>query len=359
MKTELDFICGVFNIKLPLKSLETLKSGHINDTYLVTSENDDKFVIQKLNSQVFNNAKAVIANKILVCEHLRANYKKTNSPYIAVSYLKTFENNYIFHHEDGFWNVMRFIPKALTIEIAETADLAYEAGKLYGDFIGNTQTILPMSISETLKDFHSVPWRFSQFETALKQAESQRIEKATKLIAFAKQHQTEMCKLATLQADGYFPIRITHNDAKLSNILFDQNHKGLAVIDLDTVMPGLIHYDFGDSVRSICAAAAEDETDLNKIKIDLKLYEAYCKGFALKTKSILTTEEIAFLPLSVQTIIYIMGLRFLTDFLNNDSYYKTAYDTHNFDRAVNQFTLLQSVFNNLDCIHYITKTQFT
>jgi len=124
-------------------------------------------------------------------------------------------------------------------------------------------------------------------------------------------------------------------------------------------MPGLVHFDFGDSVRSICTKSTEDETDLSKIQIDLNLYEAYCSGFALKTKSILTSKEIEYLPLGIQTIIYIMGLRFLTDFLNNDIYYKTNYTNHNLDRALNQFTLLQSVFNNLKAIERITKQQFT
>ncbi|TYB76194.1 phosphotransferase enzyme family protein [Bizionia myxarmorum] len=355
----LDYIREIFGIDNSSIQIETLQSGHINDTFLVTDKKDDKFIVQKLNSAVFKNAEAVIANKVLVSAHLQANYKKTNSPYQAVTYLKTAQDQYVFKHENAFWNVMRFIPNALTIEIAESSKLAFEAGKLYGDFIVNTETISSEAITETLKDFHSVPWRFSQFETALKQANFNRKEQTADWILFAKNHQLAMCKLATLQTANHFPTRITHNDAKLSNILFDENHNGLAVIDLDTVMPGLVHYDFGDSVRSICATATEDEIDLNKIEINLELYAAYCEGFAVKTKAILTSQEIAYLPLGIQTIIYIMGLRFLTDFLNNDTYYKTAYPTHNLDRAANQFTLLQSVFDNLDAIKKITKTQFT
>ncbi|OBX21447.1 MULTISPECIES: phosphotransferase enzyme family protein [Bizionia] len=356
---KLDNICEAFGIETPLKSIETLQSGHINDTYLVTQQNDEKFIIQKLNSLVFKNAKAVIANKIVISEHLQANYKKTNSHYQSVNYLKTTQNEYIFKEEKSYWNVMRFITNALTIDKAETPQIAFEAGKLYGDFILNTESILPESITETLKDFHNVPFRLTQFETALKLAKSNRLEAAADLIAFVKKHATSMSTLASLQAKNHFPIRITHNDAKLSNILFDTKNKGLAVIDLDTVMPGLVHYDFGDSVRSICTKSTEDETDLSKIYIDLELYEAYCKGFALKTKSILKSEEIENLPLGVQTIIYIMGLRFLTDFLNNDTYYKTAYANHNFDRALNQFTVLQSVIDNLESIERITKQHFT
>ncbi|WP_417237949.1 phosphotransferase enzyme family protein [Bizionia sp.] len=356
---KLDNICEAFGIETPLKSIETLQSGHINDTYLVTQQNDEKFIIQKLNSLVFKDAKAVIANKIVVSKHLHANYKKTNSHYQSVNYLKTTQNAYIFQDETCYWNVMQFIPNAITMDRAETPETAFEAGKLYGDFILNTESISPESITETLKDFHNVPFRFTQFETALKLTESNRLEAAADLIAFIKKHATSMSALASLQAKNHFPIRITHNDAKLSNILFDNQNKGLAVIDLDTVMPGLVHYDFGDSVRSICTKSTEDETDLSEIYIDLELYEAYCKGFALKTKSILKPEEIENLPLGVQTIIFIMGLRFLTDYLNNDIYYKTTYENHNLDRALNQFTLLLSVLDNLESIELITKQHFT
>ncbi len=359
MVHKLDNICEAFGIKIPLKSVEILQSGHINDTYLVTQQNDEKFIIQKLNSHVFKDTNAVISNKIIVSEHLQAIYKKTNSHYQAVTYLKTSQNQYIYKDEKDFWNVMLFIPNAITIEKAETPEIAFEAGKLYGDFILNTESISPESMSETLIDFHHVLFRFTQFENALKIAKSNRLEAAANLIAFVKNHKKAMCTLANLQAKNQFPIRITHNDAKLSNILYNEQNKGIAVIDLDTVMPGLVHFDFGDSVRSICTKSTEDETDLSKIQIDLNLYEAYCSGFALKTKSILTSKEIEYLPLGIQTIIYIMGLRFLTDFLNNDIYYKTNYTNHNLDRALNQFTLLQSVFNNLKAIERITKQQFT
>jgi len=359
MVDNLNYICEIFGIKTPLKSVEILHSGHINDTYLVSQQNDEQFVVQKLNSQVFKNAEAVIANKIVVSEHLQTNYKRNNSPYLAVTYVKTNQHKFVYKQNHDFWNVMCYIPETLTLERTATTDLAFEAGKLYGDFIVNTQSIPPSQITETIKDFHSVPFRLIQFEAALKKAKYNRMEKAADLIIFVKKHRKELCKLAKMQAENHFPIRITHNDAKLSNILFSIKRKGLAVIDLDTVMPGIVQYDFGDSVRSICTKTTEDETDLNKIYIDLEFYEAYCKGFALQTKSILTSEEIKYLPLGVQTIIYIMGLRFLTDFLNNDSYYKTAYDLHNFDRARNQFTLLQSVFDNLNAIEKITRAQFT
>ncbi len=359
MVDNFNYICEIFGIKTPLKSVEILHSGHINDTYLVSQQNDEQFVVQKLNSQVFKNAEAVIANKIVVSEHLQANYIWNNSSYQAVTYVKTNQNKFIYKQNHDFWNVMCYIPETLTLERTETTDLAFEAGKLYGDFIVNTQSIPPSQITETIKDFHSVPFRLIQFEAALKNAKSNRLEKAADLIVLVKKHKKGMCELANKQAKNHFPIRITHNDAKLSNLLFSTKRKGLAVIDLDTVMPGIVHYDFGDSIRSICTKSAEDETDLSQIHIDLNLYQAYCDGFASKTKSILTSEEITYLPLGVQTIIYIMGLRFLTDFLNNDSYYKTAYDLHNFDRARNQFKLLQSVFDNLNSIEKITRAQFT
>jgi thiamine kinase-like enzyme len=213
-------------------------------------------------------------------------------------------------------------------------------------------------ITETLPKFHSVPFRFFQFEEALKQAKETKKTEAQELIDFAFELRAEMFQLSELKDKSIFPIRITHNDAKLSNILFDKDDNGLAVIDLDTVMPGIVHFDFGDSIRSICSNTVEDSEDLKQTTINLKFYEEYCKGFASETSKILTSEEIRYFPLGVKTIIYIMGLRFLTDYLNNDVYFKTAYDNHNLVRAKNQMTLLRSAIMNYDVIKELTYSNF-
>ncbi|MFD2550954.1 phosphotransferase enzyme family protein [Bizionia sediminis] len=355
---ELETIGRAFGIKTPFKKHEALTSGHINDTYLVTQWNDEKYIVQRLNHLVFPNIHAVMANKVLVSTHLQKQYAHAASPYQAVSFLKTTQNAYVYFYKNTYWNVMLYIPNAVTIQTTKNPDITQEAGKLYGDFIFRTSGIKISSLDVTLPKFHDVSWRFTQFNTALEQANNQRKKQAQETINFAQTHVVAMQKIEQLQAHNKIPIRITHNDTKLTNILFNANYKGLAVIDLDTVMPGSVLFDFGDSVRSICATTTEDDPNEAGTHINLELYSAFCTGFASQVNTLLTPTEKANLVLGVQTLIYIMGLRFVTDFLNNDTYYKTRYENHNLDRANNQFALLKSVFAQVEAMERITQKHF-
>ncbi len=348
---KLQLICHQFKVESSIQSIKTLESGHINDTYLITLNNNERYVLQKLNTSVFNDIKGVMANKITVSKHL----KQLKSPYQSLDFIMTKTSKYYYRDEmNDYWNMMVYISNCVTYDIPNTNKIVYEAGKLYGDFITQNATLSSGVIKETLPDFHNVPLRFSQFEQALKTADDIKITTAKEVIDFAKKNKDEMCELAALKTNNIFPIRITHNDAKLSNILFNKNEEGLAVIDLDTVMPGIVHFDFGDSVRSICTNAAEDDDDFDAIAIKLDYYEAFCKGHADATKTILTPQEVKYLPLGVKTIIFIMGLRFLTDYLNNNKYYKVKYDAHNLVRCKNQFKLVESVQQHYDHILKIT-----
>ncbi len=161
-------------------------------------------------------------------------------------------------------------------------------------------------------------------------------------------YKEEMHILQELKERGEIPTRVTHNDTKISNSLFDKNNKGICMIDTDTVMPGIIHYDFGDAIRTICNTAAEDEKDLSKVKFNLDYYKAYEKGFLEQTKDTLSEVELKHLPLAAKTMIFIMALRFLTDYLNNDIYYKINYLEHNLDRAKNQFKLMESFTSQIN-----------
>ena len=186
-------------------------------------------------------------------------------------------------------------------------------------------------------------YRLEQFENARQQASIERLESAKDSIAFVQENQAEILWLQELKNKGKLPLRATHNDTKLSNALFDKNGKGLAVIDFDTLMPGLVHYDFGDSVRTICSSAEEDESNLDKVHFLTENFEAFTGGFLRASKSILTQIELDNLYLAPQYMTFIIGLRFLTDYLNNDIYYKTKYPEHNLIRAKNQFALLKNL----------------
>jgi hypothetical protein len=184
--------------------------------------------------------------------------------------------------------------------------------------------------------------RYKQYESALKTATETRLQKASNYINVIADLKEEMHLLQELKEAGRIPTRVTHNDTKISNSLFTTKHKGICMINTDTVMPGIIHYDFGDAIRTICNTCMEDEKDLSKVSFNLAFYKAYKKGFLEKTKNSLTELELKFLPEAAKTMIFIMALRFLTDYLNNDIYYKIKYPEHNLDRAKNQFKLIQS-----------------
>jgi len=359
MVEKLEAIANQFCINATIKSISTLQSGHINDTYLVTTNTSDSFVLQKLNSYVFKYVIGLIDNKIKVAQLISKNIESKHLNILSTQFYKAKNGNFYVKGDDNeYWNLQNYIPNAITFDKVPNTEVVFEAGKLYGSFIALTNNATALEIKETLKDFHSVPFRLEQFKEALENASQARKEEAQKEIDFVLEHQLEMSKIDALKNANTFPIRITHNDTKLSNILFDKCNKGLAVIDLDTVMPGIVHFDFGDSVRSICSNAEEDNDDFESLEIQLDYYKAYCKGYAKSTKKLLSKTEIKYLPLGVKTIIYIMGLRFLTDFLNNDKYYKTKYATHNLVRAKNQFALVNSVIKNYSEITAITNNAF-
>lgn len=361
LQEQLISICKKFTITDNIERLQPISSGHINDTFLAFSDNDKRYVLQKLNTAVFKNYSQVIQNKVIVSNHLSKYYSQNKaSNYCSIQFIKTNEGSYYYQINNGIWMLMPFINNSQVFEKATNSNLVYEAGKLYGNFINVTKTVDKSKISETLPEFHSVPWRLKQFDNALKSATKERITVSRPWIELISKYRLPMSKLWKLKEDQVLPIRITHNDTKLSNILFSQTQppKGLAVIDLDTVMPGLVAFDFGDSVRSICSSTTEDDANPDNVYLNLNYYDAFCKGFASETKDLLTKLEIKYLPLGVQTLIFIMGLRFLTDFLKHDTYYKIQYETHNFVRARNQFTLFTNLIENLDQVNTITQNNF-
>ena len=338
-----------------VESFSVLRSGHINDTFLITTTSIRNYVLQRLNPLVFKNIEGLISNKVLVSEHLA----KSGSPYKTVQFIKTKTKEFFYKDEfNEYWMLMDFIQDSRVHKVAANSKMVYEAGKLYGDFIKRCSSLDAHKLIEILPNFHSMPFRYDQFETALKQANENTKDLALIEIEFAKRLKKDMQQLSILKANNTLPVRVTHNDAKLSNILFDKNDQGLAVIDLDTVMPGIPAYDFGDSIRSICATTQEDDSNLEATRINMEFYKAFCEGFAEHTRQFLTTNEIESLPLGAKTITFIQGLRFLTDYLNGSIYYKTDYETHNLIRARNQFKLVESIQENYKTLQNITTQIF-
>ncbi|WP_223548690.1 MULTISPECIES: phosphotransferase enzyme family protein [Aestuariivivens] len=349
---KLIYIFNHFDHASKYSSHKELASGHINDTFLIETKEEPFYILQRINHNVFKDVPGLILNKVLVSKHIKN--KLSHLPEEALkrrvlTFIPAKHGEYYYRDEDGnFWNVMVYIKESVTHEIVTNKEVAYEGGKLSGDFLNLTSDFDASVLTEVIPKFHDMSFRFWQFDEALKNASEERKEKAKLYLDKVIELKEEMHILQNLKEFGEIKIRVTHNDTKISNALFDKDNKGLCIIDTDTVMPGIVHYDFGDAIRTICNTAAEDETNLDLVTFNVEFYEAYKKGFLEKVESALTSLEIKTLPLAAKTMIFIMALRFLTDFLNNDVYYKTKYPEHNLDRAKNQFKLIDSMVSQMD-----------
>lgn len=328
------------------KAYKELASGHINDTYLIKTTNKPYFVLQRINHGVFKDVPGLIENKVIVSRHIQKkleNKSRKKQERGVLSFAKTKAGAAYYQGEEGnYWNLMYFIDKSVTHETVTSEEVAYEGGKLMGKFLTLTDDLDASKLIEVIPKFHDMSFRFSQFEDSLKVASKERLEATKAYRQKVEELKEEMHILQNLKESGDIKVRVTHNDTKISNVLFNKKNKGICVIDTDTVMPGIIHYDFGDAIRTICNTAAEDETDLDKVEFNVDYYKAYRKGFLKHMESSISPLELKYLPLAAKTMIFIMAIRFLTDYLNDDIYYKIKYPEHNFDRAKNQFKLLDS-----------------
>jgi Ser/Thr protein kinase RdoA (MazF antagonist) len=344
---KLKYIFGQFEHNSEFDSYKELASGHINDTYLIKTKEKPYFVLQRINNGVFKDVPGLIKNKVLISKHIKEKLKhlspKKQSRRILRFYMTTSGDSYYRDDEGNYWNLMHFIDKSVTHETVPNEAIAYEGGRLLGQFLNLTSDFEASQLTEVIPKFHDMSFRYWEFEEAKKLASSERLDIAKHDIELVENAKEEMHILQHLKASGDIKLRVTHNDTKISNVLFNKHDKGLCVIDTDTVMPGIVHYDFGDAIRTICNTAAEDETNLDLVEFNVDYYNAFTKGFLKKMEKSLTPIELKYLPLGAKTMIFIIGLRFLTDFLNGDIYYKTKYSNHNLDRAKNQFKLLQSL----------------
>jgi hypothetical protein len=347
MKIELiKFIFNEFDHESNYVNHTQLNSGHINDTFFIETRSRDNYILQRINHKVFKDVPSLVNNKVLISKHIRAKFshlseKELSNKVLSFVKVKTSENYYLREGEN-FWNLMIFIDDTVTHELVQEIEIAYEGGKLLGDFLNLTSDFDSSKLVDIIPGFHDMSLRYAQYEASIKKALKDRLTKAFGCRQIINSLKEEMHILQNLRESGKIPKRVTHNDTKISNSLFTKDHKGVCMIDTDTIMQGIVHYDFGDAIRTICNTASEDEKNLSRVTFNLEYYEAYKVGFLEKTKGSLSSVELKYLPLSVKTMIFIMGLRFLTDYLNNDIYYKTAYAEHNLDRTKNQLKLIES-----------------
>ena len=342
-------IASNFIVGADIASIEPYGSGHINDTYYInnTDKEDPGYLLQRINHWVFKDIPSLINNIYLVTSHLRSKLKEVpgaDPDKEVPTLIMTNDRCYYYRDERGnYWRMYKYIKNTKSIDIVETNEQAFEGGKAFGRFQVLLFDLDINLLHYTIPAFHHIGLRLTRLNTALQANSSGRKEAVVKEVEFIQQRVTSMCAILDLGREGRLPLRITHNDTKFNNILLDENDQAQCVIDLDTVMPGYVAYDFGDAIRSIINTAPEDEADLNKISLNIPFFEAFTRGYLQESAGFLTESEVKSLPLSVLLFPYMQGVRFLTDYLNGDTYYKIQFPDHNLQRARAQFQLLRKL----------------
>jgi len=330
-------------------------NGHINDTYRV--EGSD-YILQRINVSVFRNPWELMENVQNVTSFLRTKIAAEGGDpdRETLTVIPTIDNEKFYRlDDDNFFRVYKFIHDTKSIEDSKSPKDLYEAGIGFGHFQKMLADFPVENLYETIKDFHHTPKRVEALQEAVKRDAVGRADSVKEEIAFALQNAAWADTVIRGMEEGTIPVRVTHNDTKINNILFDaKTGKAVCVIDLDTVMPGSALYDFGDTLRMGGSTAAEDETDLSKVWFDVKAYEAFAKGFLSEMKDSLTDTELQLLPFSVKLLTYECGIRFLTDYLNGDTYFKIHRPQHNLDRARNQFKLVADLTKKTEELKEIT-----
>ena len=332
-------------------------SGHINDTYLVTTS-AEKYILQRLNHNIFKNIGEMNRNIIKALKHLYSK-QKTNNDHRFRDLEIILCNNGDNHYKDkdgNYWRMMNFVSGSTSFDVAEKPETAYEAAKALGYFQENLADLDPDDFYPVIKDFHNLEMRMNSFKDVLEENPQNRKQFATTEIEFVKSHEHLSDSLKELLEGNKLPIRVTHNDTKINNVLLDRKTlKGIAVIDLDTIMPGTVLFDFGDMVRTFISPAKEDETNLTKVIPDLDIFKAMAKGYLSELKDVLTETEKAHLVFGGKIMTFMIGLRFLTDFLNGDVYFNTTRKNHNLDRCRTQFKLLLEIEKQEEVLNQIIK----
>ena len=340
-----DLILPQFNIPQGEYELHPVEHGLINKSYAVIDKatKRKRYFLQQVDHNAFPDIEGIMHNIGVVSNHFKG---LTDAP----AHLATMDThsgaNFYKSAEGEYWRLYDYVVGDTYLR-ADNNQIAAAAGRMFGVFLKVLQGIDVSLMRNTIPGFHDIDLRYNQFKESLVSAEKARKDKAALLISLVKDN-IEYVKEIYHEIISSCDARVTHNDTKLSNLLFDDQQRGICVVDYDTIMPGYWPLDFGDSVRTICSTTVEDDTDLQRTFFDLDIYRAFTSNFILALKGSITQSELSMLARTVAYMPFLMGLRMLTDYLNNDIYYTTQYDQHNFDRASNQITLYMSGVNLLD-----------
>ncbi len=327
-----------------------LGHGHINSTFKIETDNGNEYVLQRINTYVFRDPVGLMNNAGAITDFLR---ERVSDPRMALHFLTTRDGKFYYEDEqDNFWRMYDFIG-GFCLDVPESDEDFYQSALAFGRFQHMLSDFPAETLTETIPNFHNTMDRFCQFKKSVEANEAGRLAGVQAEVDYLLSREEQGCVLHKMLLKQELPLRVTHNDTKLNNVLLDKTtRKSLCCLDLDTVMPGLSAHDFGDSIRFGAATAAEDEQDLSKMELDLHLFEVYTRGF-LEAATSLTDKEIEALPLGAYTMTLELSTRFLKDYLDGDKYFKVAYPEHNLIRARTQLKLAADMESKLEQMNAI------
>ena len=342
---QLDHVVKQFRIEGDIISCEPYGDGHINDTYKIETTKQ-LYILQRINNSVFKDVELLMSNIQKVLDHAKESIIAAggNPEREAMTLIPTLDGKSFYQFGEKFYRIYIFIDKTLSLNLARTEADFYESGVGFGKFAKMLDGFNADEIKDVIPDFHNTRVRFNNFLNALKADRYDRAKEVQPEIDFALKREEFCGKIVDMLDSGEIKRRVTHNDTKLNNVLLDEKTgKAVAVIDLDTVMSGSACYDFGDSVRFGCSTALEDEEDLNKVHFSMPLFKVYSEGFLGALKGTLTDKEIDCMPIGAIMMTLECGIRFLTDYLEGDCYFRVHKDKHNLIRCRTQFKLVEEM----------------
>lgn len=333
-----------------VQSAEHFGNGHINDTYLVQTKNQKRYILQRINTRTFQDVEGLMENIHLVTGHISRKVAQTGGDVQRESMSLIPSDRGLWYHKDSqgdCWRMFTYIEDSICLQKARNEQDLYECAAAFGKFQRQLEDFDAEQLSETIPHFHDTPKRLRDFEQAVQQDLLGRAQSVQREIEFVRSRKEDCAVMVGMLADGKLPLRVTHNDTKLNNVLLDsKTGRGVCVIDLDTVMPGLTAYDFGDAIRTGANTAEEDERDLSRVQFSLPMFEAFTRGFLKEAGQTLTAREIELLPMGAKLMTLECGMRFLADHLNGDKYFRVHREGHNLDRARTQFELVRHMEEN-------------
>lgn len=342
-QSELQHIASQFDIKGNIVEIKPLGNGLINTTYKVVTEGEaPDYVLQHVNNAIFPDVDMLMDNIVAVTGHIRKKLEAKHTEDIdrkVLHFVPCKDGKYYFLHDGKYWRIMDFIPDTVS-KSGVSPESSYIVGETFGDFEAMLADI-PAKLGETIKDFHNIEFRLQQFKEAVTEDKKGRVAETKDIIEEIEKRAESMTRSERLYREGKLPKRIAHCDTKVDNILFDKDGNVLCVIDLDTVMPSFVFSDFGDFLRSAANTMPEDSPEYDKIEFRMDIFKSFTEGYLKTASAFLTPVEIENLPYAAELFPYMQLVRFFTDYLNGDTYYKIQYPEHNLVRSKNQLTLLK------------------